>query len=362
MSLYRLRSFLILALLIVISCSVCFGLERLVEPQEARKIGLQINWETKFPLSKSEDIKDVYVLGRRIYVISNKGYMVAMSRKNGNIIFSRYLSRNSLPVLGLGLHDDILFSVVGNELLEMGTDFGADKGRMRIPFGVEAPVKRNDRFYYFCASDKRLKGYTADKKVLLLEVAADDTSHLTTVYADNEGVIFGTASGYLVRIQTDEPKRIWEFKASDKIIDPVAVDENSVIFASEDTNVYHIRKDNGDLVWKYQTPDILEYAPAVTDKVVYQFVDNTGLLALDRKTGQKIWKMQEGRDLLAEIEGKAYIINRYRNIVVMDNEKKEQVDELILEGISVYHTNTEGNTIYITDREGRIASLKPLER
>ncbi len=108
-------------------------------------------------------------------------------------------------------------------------------------------------------------------------------------------------------------------------------------------------------------PAMLDRGPRVTEKIVYQYVRDKGLTAIDRETGKKIWQLPEGVDLLAEAKGKAYVITNEGTLVVMDNKKAKRQYCVDFVGVSRYAVNTVDSKIYVADKSGRIACLKPVE-
>jgi outer membrane protein assembly factor BamB len=224
-------------------------------------------------------------------------------------------------------------------------------------------------------SDGRLRTFRAGDKVKVFEVAAENNPPITSVIADDNSVVFATEAGNVISIAPDEPEKVWQFDATGGIVGPIVKDGESLFLASKDTYVYQldIRKEgfpfrdtmrNGARtppVWKYQTEAILDKAPRVTREVVYQYVPNKGLTAINRKSGKFMWQVKNGLDLLAEAEGKAYVFKKEGELVVMDNSSKKRLYSVNFARVSRYAANVADSKIYIADKTGRIACLRPVE-
>jgi len=286
--------------------------------------------------------------------------MVSLNREKGNVIFSRLITDVGLPVVGLGLYKDELFSVAGNKLVEIDTGSGTELSAKRLGFGVACPAVRNNSYFYIAGTDRRVHTFRSEDKIQVFEVAAEDDSIITSVVADEDFVVFATDTGACVSITPDRAKRLWQFDAADGIAWPIVRDAESLFVASKDTNIYKLNVRTGKLVWKYQTGAMLESGPRVTEESVYQYVRNEGLVAIDRKNGRRLWQLAEGVDLLAEADGKTYVITNAETLVVMDNKKAKQQYCVNLAGVSRYAANVVDSKIYIADKEGRIACLKPI--
>jgi len=337
------------------------GSGRLVSAELLRAGNLEILWENELPLKQGESLRDLHILGNRIYALSDRNYIVSLNAEKGNAVFSRSFAPAGFPVLGLELYNDELLSVVGNKLIEIDAEFGTERSAGRLGFGVSCPVARNSSYFYISGVDRRMHALRAEDKVQIFDVSADNDSLITSIAADEDFVVFATDTGNVVSIKPDEPKRLWSFDAAGGIAGPVVRDADSLFFASRDTNVYRINIITGVLVWKYQTGAVPDKSPRVTQAVVYQTVGDKGLTALDKRSGEFMWHVPKGADLLAEAEGKAYVITNVGTLVVMDNKKGKQLYSVNFVGVSRYVSNTTDSKIYIADASGRIACLKPVE-
>ncbi len=356
---------LVSILLVFCGAANCAAVERgsrqLVWPKLLEAANLKILWENKLPMKGSESLERLFILGNRIYALSDRNYMVCLNREKGNVIFSRPVADSGLPVVGLELYNDELFSIMGNKLVEINPEFGTERSAKRLEFGVVCPAARNSSYFYIAGSDRRMRALRAKDKVKVFEAAAKDDSMITSIVADENFVVFGTDAGGVTSMLSDKPKRLWSFYAAEGISGPIVRDGKSLFFASKDTNVYKVNIVTGELLWKYQTAAVLERSPRVSEKVVYQYVRGQGLAALDRKSGKLIWELAEGVDLLTETDGKAYVITNTGKLVVMDNKKGKQLYSVNFAGVSKYACNVADSKIYIADEDGRIACLKPVE-
>ena len=370
-----LRCRLVLLVIFLFFCGAvnCIGAEvssqHLVSPKLLEQADLKILWENKLPIKAGESLERLFIpfdraqgrLGNRIYVLSDRNYMISLHREKGHVIFSKPFVAAGLPVVGLELYRGELFSVVGNELVEINPEFGAKLSSKRLRFGAVCPAARNSSYYYLSGVDRRMHALRAGDKVQVFEVSAENDSVITSIVADENFVVFATDAGNVISISADRPKRLWSFDASDSIAGQIVRDSSSLFFASKDTNVYRINVRTGRFVWKCQTAAMLERGPRVGKKVVYQYVRDKGLAAIDKESGKLIWQWSEGVDLLAESGRKAYVITNTGKLVVMDNKKAKQLYSVNFVGVSRYATNVTDSKIYIADEGGRIACLEPVE-
>lgn len=367
LKMWRYRFLLPVCLLILCNSAKSMAAEGnswwLVSPELLKHAKLEIVWQTQLLLEEGESLKDLHILGNRIYALSNRNYIVSLDGKKGGVIFERPFAPLGFRIIGLELYNDELFSVVGSELLEINLEFGTERSNTALEFGIVCPAARNSSYFYVSGTDGRMHAFRADDKVQVFKVAADNDSMITSIIADDNLVIFGTEGGNVVSITPDGPQRLWQFDAAGSIAGRIVRDGDSLFFASKDTNVYRIDivdSSKREFAWKYQTEAVLEEAPRVTPEVVYQHVRYKGLEAINRKSGKLMWEVQGGIDLLAETAGKAYVIAQGK-LVVMDNKKARRLYSVNFAGISKYTANMADSKIYIANEAGRIACLKPIE-
>ncbi len=337
-------------------------LEPLVSKELLSEAGLKMVWQSEMPLKVGEELKQLYVIGDRVYGLSSFNYLAAMNRDTGKVAFSRSLGEQAFPVLGFSHFEDEIYSIVGNKLMEIDLGFGEDRGEKNFDFGVVCPAARNSNYFYIGGSDRRVHTYNARNKVQVFEAAAISDSPITYILADEEYVVFSTEVGDVLCITPDRPRQLWkQFKADGAIVGPMVSDRVRLIFASKDTNVYSIDLFSGELEWKYPAGAVLKQGPIVTARVVYQYVEERGLAAIDKITGVFKWQVADGAELLAESGGKAYVISREGKLIVMDNTEGERLYSVNLVGVSRYSANVNDSKMYIADARGRIACLRPVE-
>jgi len=338
------------------------ALQRLVSTELLERAKLGIQWETKLPIKETERLERLLILGNRIYALSNYNYVASLNRETGDVIFGRSFAPAGLTILGLELYDDELISIIGSNLVEISPEFGTELRSKSLGFGAACPAARNSLYFYVAGADRRLRALRAEDKVKLFDVAAENDSMITSIVADDDFVVFATDAGNVISMTPDRPKKLWQFDAADGIAGPIVRDGESLFVASKDTYVYKLNVWRGTPpVWKYQTGALLDRCPRVTRQVVYQYVRYKGLSAIDRKSGTAMWQLPEGVDLLAEANGKAYVITNMRTLVVMDNKTAKRLYSVNFARVSRYAANVEDSKIYIADESGRIACLRPVE-
>jgi outer membrane protein assembly factor BamB len=338
----------------------------LISQELLKHARLKMLWDNELPIEKNENLDRLLLFDNRLYALSDRNFMMSLNQKNGKIIFGKNIEPAGLPIMGLRLYENELIYVSSNSnLVQLNAQSGAVLNTTDIGFSLSCPVARNSSYFYLAGTDNRLHVIHADNKVQAFEVAAENESMITSVFADEISVIFATAEGNIICIAPDKPQRTWQFDASKAIAGEIVVEGMSLYFASRDTNVYRVdmvgMPEKKRLIWKHQTAAVLEDTPIVTQGIVYQHVEGKGLAAINKNTGAALWQVPGGLDLLTEAGNKAYVITETRTLVVMDNIKAKKLYTVNFTGVTKHASNITDDKIYIADNIGRIACLQPVE-
>ena len=368
-TIFKRRAILFMSLLAMCVMQNSFAMARssqhLISSELLEHANLKIFWENELPIKDNETVKQMLILGNRVYVVSDKDLIISLNRDNGEIVFAKTFKPAGLLAGGFYLYGDELLYVSGSRLIQISAETGTQRSAIDLEFGVTCPAARNGTFFYVAGADNRLHVLRADDKVQIFEVSADNDAMITSILADEAFVIFSTAKGNIICMKPHNATRLWQFDAFDAITGTVVRDWASLFFASKDTNVYRVDMvgppEEKRLVWKYQAAAVLDQAPRVTPEVVYQPVRGKGVTAIDKETGSFMWSVPGGVDLLAEHKNRAYVMTKAGTLTVMDNMTAQKLYSVNCAGISQYVANVADEKIYVADQRGRMACLQPLE-
>ncbi len=334
----------------------------LLSPESLEQARLRTVWQTSLPLKPGETFDTIVLLGDRLYLRSDRNYLWSLDAAKGNVVFSRSMALESLPMLGLVAYEDNLISLVGSQIIEYSADNGIEQRIANPGLSIVAPPVRNSQYFYLAAADRRLHALRAKDLVRIFQVAPENDSLITTVLADENMAVFGTSEGDVIAIAADSPRKLWQFKAPGAVAGPIVRDNDSFYFACKDTNVY--RLDIGGaatarLTWRFQAEAVLDRSPRVADRYVYQYAPGRGLTAIEKRSGQAAWSLAQGLDLLAEADEKAYVITQIRTLTVMDNATGKRLYSVPVPPVIGHASNTQGARMYVVDEHGRVACIEP---
>jgi outer membrane protein assembly factor BamB len=366
---FFIRSFALVLAMASVATATAAVPAKAVEPVVVRELapveslstaGIAVVWQEKLPLKVGETASSLDALGGNLYVLTSTNYMFALGGSDGTQLFADAIAAHGLELLPLTERGKAIMVMTGSSLRKLDKTNGKEMDRLTVPFGVVAVPAANDNFYYLAADDGKIHAYSVADRVELFKAAADRGSLITNVVASNAFVIFTTNKGEIVSMQPDVPAQKWRYDASGAIKGRISLDAMDAYISSVDTNVYKFDARTGTILWNYMAGAALDEGPQVTASAVYQYAGGNGVYALDKKTGKVLWQAKDGRGLLTEVGGKAYLISRSQSLIVVDNATGKRLFEVSMPGADRYAANVADGLIYVgSAATGRIACLKP---
>lgn len=324
--------------------------------------GLQVVWQQRLPLKVTEKLQSVKVMDDGLYVLASSNYLFGLKAADGSQLFADSVAPHGVRLLPLIQRGDAFLVMTGSSLKKLSLTNGKEVGSLNVPFGVVAKPAANSTYYYLAADDGRIYAYEIADRVLVFKAATDAGSLITNIVATDSLVVFTTDKGAIVGMDPGKPVRKWRYDASGAIRGSVAQDANDIYVSSTDTNVYKFDAMTGRILWNYMAGARLEEGPCVTATAVYQFAGDNGMYALDKKTGKVLWQEKDGRGLLAEKAGKAYLMGRGQSVMVIDNATGKKLFEVAMPGADIFAANTDNGMMYVgNSATGQMACIKVKE-
>ena len=333
-----------------------------ISPDLLRHAGLRIVWEKKVPIKQGEQLEALDFIAARLYAISDNNYVTSLDRQTGRIVFARSVAARGIPIPDLRLHDNQLLGAYGRSFFSVDPETGKTDERHNVEYSIVAPPARNESYLYISGSDNRLHVLTADRRVEVTAVAAEDSSRISSILADNRSVVFATDSGRLVSMDPQGRNRLWGFDVRRAIIDPIVRDNQSLYFVAEDMYIYRLDTPNDAsvaLAWKYQVPGFPVGTPRVTSSAVYQVVRGKGVVAVDKNSGRMLWRLPEGAEFMADGNGRAYVFTHDNTLAVMHNATGRKLYEVNFAPVSITAPNLASQMIYVANESGWVLCLAP---
>jgi outer membrane protein assembly factor BamB len=358
--LYRnsLVSFSFIVLVTIVPCLAAdHSITPLVAKELLQEVGLGQAWQVKLAVKEGENLATLTLLGDKVYALTSTNYLFCLNKDTGSLVFGMQLAPDGFPVLALQRYENNILAVAGNQLVQIDASRSTITHTEKFDYTVTCPIVRNAMYFYVAGMDRRVHAIGITGDAFLFEGAAANESMPTTVLATNENVVFATDKGNVDCISATGPSRSWQFDATDKITAQIVKDNNDLYVASWDTKIYKLNAFSGKQEWYCQLDGMLKQSPQVTRDSVYQYAAGKGVTAIDKENGKPLWTVEDGIGLLAQINGKAFLMTNDHTAAMVDTATHKRLSTVNFAQVSLYASNTIDAKIYVADRMGRVACI-----
>ena len=357
--------FFFLVFSIFLFAGASFGSDVLISPNLLSEVGLGVDWQVDLPLKDDEGIDRIFAFDDLLYVLTDSNHLFCIDRGKGSFRFALQLATEKLTVHSPEYYDQKLWFLVGSALKVLDPAAGVlTEIRQLSGVGGSAVYRlvRNGKHLFVAGWDNRLHIVVADEYWQRFAVTADNDSQINSVIADDQFVIFATKAGNIVSIEPLAPKKRWQVDVIGEISAPIVRDTDSIYVAGEDTKLYKIGIASGKSGWliPFQAGEKLTSSPVIGRNLVYQYAGINGVYAVDKASGEMVWQVEEGRALIGEVAGRAYVFAGPGLLVVMDNATGQKLFSVNFAGITNYATAA-ADTIYVAGN-GRVASISKVDK
>lgn len=257
----------------------------------------------KRPGETTEERTKPILVGDILYTAGLSGYVSAIHRTDGYVLWQKKLEGAVEGCLGYGRSKIVVGDLQGN-LYALNARDGSEAWRFKIQSEwVAPPAIVRDKVYAASSSEELFVfneatgkevwhyGHRGDEKMTVRGVSG------TIVYGSD--VFQGFADGSLVALSSSNGKVLWtkRLKSRERFYDVDAtpyVDDKNVLAATFDGKIYNLERTTGNTIWIHAVGSYGGFL-VEGDKVFFAGLDGN-FYALNMQTSTVIWKTPyEGR-------------------------------------------------------------------
>ena len=337
----------------------------LISHAAARAADLKVRWQTPIGLSrgKHDRVVNLWHVGSLVYVVTSRGYLVAINASSGTIRWTRQIhglkATISRPAIS-GPHQVVILSSTTAYYVNSRT--GADQTKAELPFPpgthpVLIPASRllvgslNEGFDALSAVPPFFTEWSED--------SPGDSFTSTPVVAAGT-VIFGSRLGYLWGREPATGNHGWKRKLGGAITAPITSGDSLVFVPCRDNNLYAVDAQSGVSPWVTHLPGRLIHRAAVSGKILLVCSAGKGLYALNAATGKILWGPVAGiTRIAARKRNTLYAVTAGGNLKMLNAASGRVIDGVRLNGARFFIYNSASPVVFIASRAGRVAAIAP---
>ena len=301
------------------------------------------------------------------------------------------------PVANPTLYSGVLvYPETKKKIRFLDIETGKDRGRIKVKGIPQSGVVLADSVAYFATGPKRnrvravdvLRNRTLWKRevkdvlegpiivgdrllvsssqgiLLALDPAEGETvwrfqaeQRLTASASFSDGRIFQPADrGTLYVLSSGDGELLYDVRLDGPIVNVVAVTDRAFV-NDVNGNVYGLDPKDGTILWKASLNAPVWGAPTIAHGRVYVGHSDGGLVALDQTTGVEVWRYDVGEVVKASplAVGSYLVAGTLRgNVISLDAETGTLVDSSRVKGAIEYAPITDGRRLFVVTQSGEI--------
>jgi len=302
------------AVLVTVGCSKLLRKESRAEvvPLKVERIeeaGFQFLWQAELP--RREKVLDVYLLGGRLYLVTDRQRLFAYDALSGINIW-RYQSSHEIASR---VADDgkNLYIITDRSIIAIDPLEGFKRQEIKLEFPPADTLAVDEYNIYVgslngvCYALRKDTGFERWHFTAGAQLSAGPFCYGQTIF-------FADSKGWLYALSASDGTEKWRYRLSGPAKNPFLPGRESIYVRSEIFNVYSLSPHwqgaaHRQAKWVFGTGGRMEEPWALVAGTLYVPAKPVGLYALDAETGQAKWFVKDGKQFLLLGEKNAYILS-----------------------------------------------------
>jgi hypothetical protein len=330
-------------------------------------------------LRTGEHLERLYRLAETLYCVTDRRRLIALDAKRGLLGWWYDVGREEEPIFRPchaaaeatlkvtdkdGKRVDRTFKPVlvntFSMLYVLDREEGTELRRHELPFAANTGGCSDGEYFYAGAANglyhavglawgvNVYKGYTGTVITAPVEYLNE---HIYVASEDH--------TVYATRTAGADSEKVWTQPLGGSVVAPMTVTARGCFVPCEDEKLYAFHAMAGDRLWEpFVCRGPLYTSPQVARGVVFQYAEDDKLYAIDAATGAEMWSMPDGRTILAVMDDDVYVLDRERNLRVVDRARGEMKSAASLASLDLFLPSTSGSSIYAATRDGKVFCIR----
>lgn len=354
--------------------------------QDARSAGLRQRWHRYVGLSPEDRVSNIWRVGDRLYVVTQKNELIALDASAGTIAWhgaiegaatkvTRPVELPGNQVLVVNRANAFLFDgATGRKIANrpLGFSVSTDPVISGNIIGIGGP-----NFFYGLYADllRGVEGENAGSSSATVApppVLATNAKWITpapndffgarpTVAGDN--FLLATNQGILWKINAANGEWDWkDRKVNGGVVAPLSADGKAVYIPCLDQRLYAFDLLSGAHLWDARLEGRLEQQAVPVGNTILVVSESKGMYAVAADKGELKYNIPEVARVLGSVGDKAYASTNTNQLLMFNTETGEKVSTTNIQGEAYFVANnkTDG-LIFVATIDGRIAAYEQMK-
>jgi len=362
---------------------------RLPDPKTLAKAGLQYYWRAKVPLGDSEQVARLWLLGEKLYCLTNTNHLVAVDALRGIVLWRypvadpgktvyrpcRYDKlamsdkapsiddiQKPNPLAGLDARDAVLINGITNVLV-LNRTTGDLIRRVQFKFGAGGSAAGiTDGRNFFVPDDRgHYHAIRLQEGLTWWTMSIGDMIVSPMLYMNDKVFVAGVNGALHVVSASLARRQVWSRRLDGPVTASALVTQKGYFVPCEDRNLYAFEPATGVELWEpFECKYPLRDVPQASEISIFQYVrDSRKFFAVNIVNGKLRWSMTGPRKVLAAMDNNVYLLSGARMLIV-DEVLGKVTASVPIGGMDLLAANTTAPAVYGATRKGGVYCIRPL--
>ncbi len=360
---------------------------QLVTSEVLTEADLNYFWTLHLDLPDGESLLRLSLVDENLYVVTDRNYLYTLDAASGAVKWSYRLGSPAMKSYRVYHASDVVLPERRLTIQEIAEDRLGPSAepvdvvlvntltKLHVFDRSNGQVLREVKFDFTANTGPACDGRSAfigSSEELVYSVRLASATHL---WSEPSGSLAGApeyTEGFLFvaneqgRLHCIKPgfhaARQWTKELSGKVAGGFHADQRGLFLGTDENFLYGLVPESGETLWEpFITQGPINRPVQVGANSVFAYADGDRFYAVNLTTGQQRWAHPAGRRVLAAIRGTIYLLDRDRNLHLVDEVLGTDRTTLPLVGMDLFADNAVAPAIYTATRDGRVFCIRPDE-
>jgi outer membrane protein assembly factor BamB len=356
------------------------------------EVGLRYYWSLPLKLNGSDRISRLYQVDENVYALTEMNMLIGISARTGVPMWRHEVTTPGLTVFDPVHADEVPLpkEVVGIEgvldpskavdalpidlvMINTITDLTVlnrrtgelmrSKTDVPFKFAANSAGTTDGKSFFVGAASGEVVAMRFAEAIRGWYVTTDEMiSAPPTYYNDQVYVASREMGAYkFFAIQFNPDTRVqWSQIIGGQVVAPFYVGPRGCYVACDDMRIYAFDPDSGEKLWEqpFTCRGPARQGIQISEQTAFQYAENDRLYAIHLFTGEKRWDMVDGRSVLAVMDQNVYVLDKDRNLVVVDEMTGEVTTTIDMSNFDLFVPNTTTPAIFVGQRGGEMRCIR----
>lgn len=324
-----------------------------------QSLGFRWGWTSRPPIINGESIEFADAFDD-VVVVQDSGSMVSViDRATGRVRWNKQVRRTNTRFLGNVRRDDSI--VIANETELFEFDLRTGNTIDRTPLNTIATTRPTlfENLAIFGTASGRVIAMDTNNKVRAWEYQLDGLIETPPVKIDDFTVGAISTKGELRVLDIETARTMANGRISGDSASDLVTDGYLIFIGSHDQSLYAYDAEYGTRVWRKRSSRPVTVQPVLVDGILYATTADDGFHAIDGETGDVLWSDVDLAGWVVTTADGDLMVWTGRELVRVDADRGDVISRAALSGVSGLRSNSPfDGDIFLISADGAVAKFE----